>query len=417
LFSTETGEQIELTDPPGSEVGDVTPAVSPDGRTLIFSRVSPDFYNLSLWRLHLGAGYKPSGREEKIESPGMTNFGAAWLPNGREFVFTSGTGTNFGLWRLAVSKGAVPRRLDLGIAAAWPTISRLGNHLAFEVFQYDLNIWRVDLKGPRKEPSQPIRFISSTQIEQYPAYSPDGRRIAFMSERSGTDEIWICDSDGSGARQLTSFGGAAIYGPSWSPDSQNIALTVAQRGMKEDIYVVSVKGGVPRRITTDPAEDKWPYWSHDGKWIYFSSTRSGREEIWKTPYNGGEAVQITRNSGDIPQESEDGKFLYYMKGWPDAVSVWRTSVDGNQEAKVLESVHSEGQWTVSKEGIYFFRPPDKMGHSDICFYEFASGQIRKVLTIQRPVNTHIAVSPDGRTILYPQSDESGSVLMLVENFR
>jgi serine/threonine protein kinase len=417
LFSTETGEQIELTDPPGSEVGDVTPAVSPDGRTLIFSRVSPDFYNLSLWRLHLGAGYKPSGREEKIESPGMTNFGAAWLPNGREFVFTSGTGTNFGLWRLAISKGAVPRRLDLGIAAAWPTISRLGNRLAFEVSQYDLNIWRVDLKGPHKEPSQPIRFISSTQIEQYPAYSPDGRRIAFMSERSGTDEIWICDGDGSGARQLTSFGGAAIYGPSWSPDSQNIALTVAQRGMKEDIYVVTVKGGVPRRITTDPAEDKWPYWSHDGKWIYFSSTRSGREEIWKTPYNGGEAVQITRNSGDIPQESEDGKFLYYMKGWPDAVSVWRTSVDGNQEAKVLESVHSEGQWTVSKEGIYFFRPPDKMGHSDICFYEFASGQIRKVLTIQRPVNTHIAVSPDGRTILYPQSDESGSVLMLVENFR
>jgi len=68
--------------------------------------------------LHLGAGYKPSGREEKIESPGMTNFGAAWLPNGREFVFTSGTGTNFGLWRLAISKGAVPRRLDLGIAAA-----------------------------------------------------------------------------------------------------------------------------------------------------------------------------------------------------------------------------------------------------------------------------------------------------------
>ena len=417
LFSTETGEQIELTNPPSSEVGDVTPAVSPDGRTLIFSRVSPDFYNLSLWVLHLGAGYKPSGREEKIESPGMTNFGAAWLPNGREFVFTSGTGTNFGLWRLAVSKGAVPRRLDLGIAAAWPTISRLGNRLAFEVFQFDLNIWRVDLKGPGKEPSQPIRFISSTQIEQYPAYSPDGRRIAFMSERSGTDEIWICASDGSKTMQLTSFGGAAIYGPSWSPDSQNIALTVAQKGMKEDIYVVSVNGGVPRRMTTDPAEDKWPYWSHDGKWIYFASTRTGREEIWKMPASGGDAVQITRNSGDSPQESPDGKFLYYMKGWPEAVTVWRAQVDGSQETRVLDSVHSEGQWTVGKEGIYFFRTPDKMGHSDICFYEFASGQIRKVLTVQMPVNNHIAVSPDGRTILYPQSDESGSVLMLVENFR
>ena len=417
LFSTETGEQIELTNPPSSEVGDVTPAVSPDGRTLIFSRVLPDFSNLSLWMLHLGEGYKPRGKEEQIQSPGMTNFGTAWLPNGREFVFTSGTGTNFGLWRLAVSKGAVPRRLDLGVAAAQPTISRLGNRLAFQVFQYDLNIWRVDLKGPGKGPSQPIRFISSTQIEQYPAYSPDGRRIAFMSERSGTEEIWICDSDGSGTRQLTSFGGAAIYAPSWSPDSQKVALTVAQRGMKDDVYVVNASGGAPRRMTTDPAEDKWPDWSHDGKWIYFSSTRSGREEIWKMPSGGGEAVQITRNSGDIPQESTDGKFLYYMKGWPDAVSVWRASVDGNREAKVLDSVHSEGQWAVGKDGIYFFRPADKMGHSDICFYEFASGQIRKVLTIQGPVNTHIAVSPDGRTILYPQSDESGSVLMLVDNFR
>jgi eukaryotic-like serine/threonine-protein kinase len=417
LFSTETGEQIQLTNPPNSEVGDVAPAISPDGRTLIFSRVSPDFYNLSLWMLHLGAGYKPSGMEEKIESPGMTNFGAAWLPNGREFVFTSGTGTNFALWRLAPSKGAVPRRLDLGIAAAGPTISRLGNRLAFEVFQYDLNIWRVDLKEPGKEPSQPIRFISSTQIEDYPAYSSDGRRISFMSQRSGAQEIWICDGDGDGTRQLTSFGGAAIYGPSWSPDSQKVALTVALKGMKEDIYVVSAGGDVPRRMTTDPAEDKWPYWSHDGKWIYFSSTRSGREEIWKMPSSGGDAVQITRTSGDIPQESPDGKFLYYMKGWPDAVSVWRASVDGNQEVKVLDSVHSEGQWAVAKEGIYFFRPPDKMGHSDICFYEFASGQIRKVLTIQRAVSTHIAVSPDGRTVLYPQSDESGSVLMLVDNFR
>ncbi len=62
LFSTETGEQIELTNPPSSEVGDVTPAVSPDGRTLIFSRVSPDFSNLSLWMLHLGEGLQAAGQ-------------------------------------------------------------------------------------------------------------------------------------------------------------------------------------------------------------------------------------------------------------------------------------------------------------------------------------------------------------------
>jgi hypothetical protein len=92
-------------------------------------------------------------------------------------------------------------------------------------------------------------------------------------------------------------------------------------------------------------------------------------------------------------------------------------VDGNQETKVLDSVHSEGKWAVGKEGIYFFRTPDSMGHSDICFYEFATGQIRKMVTIVRTVDNNIAVSPDGHTILYSQSDESGGVLMLVENFR
>lgn len=418
LYSTETGEQRPLTNPPIEEIGDTAPAVSPDGRTLVFSRASPDFYNVTLWLLHLGEGYQPLGKEEKVQTGNMTNVGAAWLPDDGEFVFGSGTGTNFGLWRIALSNGAIPKRINLDASnASSPAISRLGNRLAFTTEQSDLNIWRVDLKGPGQELGKPFRFISSTQLEMYPAYSPDGRRIAFMSQRSGTTEIWLCDSDGSKAAQLTSFGGAAIYGPSWSPDSQNIAFTAAQKGMKDDVYSISANGGAPRRLTTHPAEDKWPYWSHDGKWIYFSSTRSGREEIWKMPSNGGEAVQITRNSGDVPQESPDGKFLYYMKGWPDAVSVWRAAVDGNQEVNVLDSVHSEGQWAVGKEGIYFFRTPDKIGHSDICFYEFATGQIRKVLTIQRPVNNHIAVSPDGRTILYPQSDESGSVLMLVENFR
>ena len=418
LYSVETGEQRPLTDPPIEENGDTAPSVSPDGRILVFSRVSPDFYNRTLWLLHLGEGYQPLGKEEKVQTSNMTNVGAAWLPDGSEFVFGSGQEPDLGLWRIAVSSGAIPRRINLNASnASAPAISRLGRRLAFETERFDLNIWRIDLKGRGQKPGLPYRFIASTQLQKYPAYSPDGRRIAFMSERSGTDEIWICDSDGSKTAQLTSLGGSGIYGPSWSPDSQNIALTVAQKGMKEDIYVVSVNGGVPRRMTTDPAEDKWPYWSHDGKWIYFSSTRTGREEIWKMPSNGGEALQITRNSGDTPQESADGKYLYYMKGWPEAVSVWRASVDGNQEAKVLDSVHSEGQWTVGKEGIYFFRTPDKMGHSDICFYEFATGQIRKVLTIQRLVDTHIAVSPDGGAILYPQSDESGSVLMLVENFR
>jgi Tol biopolymer transport system component len=96
--------------------------------------------------------------------------------------------------------------------------------------------------------------------------------------------------------------------------------------------------------------------------------------------------------------------------------VWRTPVGGGEETKVLDSVHCGGLCAVVEQGIYFFAKPDEKGQSDIRFYEFATGGIKKILTIGQHVAPWIAVSPDGRTILYTEI-ETGSDLMLVENFR
>jgi Tol biopolymer transport system component/tRNA A-37 threonylcarbamoyl transferase component Bud32 len=243
LYSIETGERRLLTHLPAGEVGDTAPAVAPDARTLVFSRISPDYINSALWVLHLGEEYKPAGKEERIQTSNISNFGAAWLPDSSEFVFGSGTGTSFGLWRVAPSGGATPRRIDVGASSSYvPAVSRIGNRLAFATAKSDDHIWRIELKGADQNPTKPQRFISSTQSEEYPSFSPDGREIAFMSERSGNQEIWTCDRDGYKPTQLTSFSGAAIYGPSWSPDGQNIAFTVALKGMKDDVYTISVNG-------------------------------------------------------------------------------------------------------------------------------------------------------------------------------
>jgi Tol biopolymer transport system component len=81
-----------------------------------------------------------------------------------------------------------------------------------------------------------------------------------------------------------------------------------------DIYVVDANGNAPQKRATDPAEDLWPYWSREGLWLYFSSSRRGAE-IWKMPTKGGKEIQVTRDNGtDWPQESPDGKWLYYGKG-------------------------------------------------------------------------------------------------------
>ena len=135
------------------------------------------------------------------------------------------------------------------------------------------------------------------------------------------------------------------------------------------------------------------------------------------PAGGGEAIQITRNEGDVAKESADGKWLYYQKGWPARASVWRMPIDGGEETKILGGVLPWGAWTPGKEGIYFFTAPDKEGHKDLSIYEFATGKTRKILTLERQLGWGLAVSPDGRTILYSQLDDAGSELMLVENFR
>src|SRR5262249_40392655 len=155
-----------------------------------------------------------------------------------------------------------------------------------------------------------------------------------------------------------------------------------------------------RRLTTHPSKDRWAYWSRNGKWIYFTSTRSGDEEVWRMSTNGGDAVQLTRNRGDMPQESPDGKVIYYMKGYHvGAPSVWKMPVEGGEETQVFDSIHYDGQLNVADDGIYFFKKPDEKGHSDLCVFEFATGKSRKILTIERPVLSMTTLSPDSKTIL------------------
>jgi Tol biopolymer transport system component len=412
LLNVQTMEVRGLTTSPD----DYAPAFSPDGGVLAFRR-SGDPHLICL--LRLTKDYRPEGEPEWIAPTAERYariYGVAWTPDG-DIVFSSSNWASTGLWRVAAAAGAKPRRLAFASDGAFaPAVSRQGNRLAYAVDRTDTNIWRIDLRSPGQNPSIPVRLIASTREERDPAYSPDGKRIAFMSDRSGACEIWVCASDGSNPVQLTALGGPIVFGPKWSPDGQNIAFA-ALRERNADLYVVSANGGPPRRITTHPARDGWPYWSRDGQSLYFRSNRTSTGDIWKMPAKGGEAVRITRDGGDAPQESPDGRFVYYEKGWPAQSSVWRVPVAGGEEVKVLDSTHPEAGWTVGKQGIYFFTPPDGQGRSDICLYKFSTGKTSRLLTIERSVYYRIAVSPDERTILYGQFDQAGSDLMLVENFR
>ena len=423
VLSLDTGEKHRLTFPPSGR-NDDCPAFSPDGRSLVFSRNFATGVS-EIYLLALSENLTAKQEPKQLTFKNEWSKGPVWTANGREIIFSSGVGSYEGsgwlpgarpeLWRMPVPGSGAPAQPHVtAIQGATPAISRQGNRLAYTRSLTDINIWRLEVPGSNRRASEPVNLISSTHYEDSPQYSPDGKRVVFCSSRSGTREIWVCESDGSHAVQLTSLGATMTGSPRWSPDGRRIVFDSNIAGQVE-LYVIDANGGRPRRLTNHPADDCIASYSRDGRWIYFDSDRTGRREIWKMPAEGGQAIQVTRNGGTVAFESVDRAFVYYNKD-TEPTGLWRIPVEGGAETEVLKSVATYA-FAVANKGIYFEQSHRDRGTS-LQFLSFATGKVTTIGTIRRPVaDLGLSVSPDERYLLYTQGDQTGSDLMLVENFR
>src|SRR5262249_54767118 len=144
------------------------------------------------------------------------------------------------------------------------------NALVFARQREQSQIWRLELDGTSHRGRTPRQLISSSGLDLRPQYSPDGKRIAFISLRSGYAEIWVCDADGSHAIPITSKSDPSVGDPFWAPDGRFLAFNEAPEG-KYEIFKISSSGGAATRMTDNPAMDVRPSWSIDGEWIFFAS--------------------------------------------------------------------------------------------------------------------------------------------------
>jgi len=335
------------------------------------------------------------------------------MPDGERILFSS----NGGLWTLPILGAGTPSRVPfVGEDGLMPAVSRpLPGQPARLVYVHsyeDQNIWRVDTSGPgAPTTSAPVVAISSTKKDLTPQFSPDGRRVAFTSARSGEMEIWLADPDGSNAVQLTSMG--AIPGfARWSPDGHSIVFHSNPEGQAE-VYLVSAAGGNPRNLTSHPGSDAFPNFSPDGRWIYFCSNRAGGNSVWKVPSSGGDPVQVTSRPGTMSLMSPNGADLYYVETFDRPSPLWRLPLAGGVAIKVLEGV-VRSNFAVLDGGIYYVDQPS--GEARLQYFDFATGRSRTVASNLGNVGLGLTVSPDGRTILYTRNDSSVDDLMLVENF-
>lgn len=400
LLSLDSREIRKLTSPTPSS-SDFNPEISPDGQTLAFVRASQatSIYTIAI----------SGGKEQLLFSNNRSKQGLAWTPDGRALVFTNGNG----LWKIPL-RGGQPERLQVGQDGVEASIR--GSRLAYVQRFSVLNIWKRHLHSSGSAES-PDKLLPSTRMQSGPQFSPDGTRIAFESTRSGAYEIWVCQSDGTGLIQVTNFGPSEAGTPRWSPDGQQIVFD-GFPDESADVYVVDSQGGAPRKLTKESSNENVPSWSGDGRWIYFASDRTGGWEVWKMPFTGGSAVQVTRHGGYAALESPDGKFLYYAKG-RNIPGLWRIPTNGGDEVEVIGSFEGGywGYWAVVDNGIYYLDLTDK---PRIAFFDITTHRSTPLFDLESdPVKgvAGLAISPDKGTILYTQLDGSSTEIILVENFR
>jgi Tol biopolymer transport system component len=281
---------------------------------------------------------------------------------------------------------------------------------------WDTNILRVRLQPSGQAAGAPEEFVQSNLVDGSAAWSPDGRWIAFASERSGGLQMWLCNPDGTNLRQLTvmdsTWGMAAV----WSPDSQWIAFAADQGGTQQ-LYVLNIRGGPAKRLTSDPVAVWDPQWSSDGRWLYYWSNRTGSDEVWKVPREGG--AEAPAQGIRMGRMDPDRAYVYFAQEEGNQVSIWREPVTGGQPSKVLAG--AAWDFAISRKGLYYAAPgpPEALWNKWVAFYDFATRRIAKIADLRYGTlsGTGFTVSPDGHYLMYTQCDRETDDLMLVENFR
>jgi len=221
----------------------------------------------------------------------------------------------------------------------------------------------------------------------------------------------MSDSDGNNLLQLSKLNGDTAF-PRWSPDGKKIAFD-SRRSGNQEIYVVDVSERVPKKLVTNFRQMSRPNWSRNGRWIYFSSDELG----YRCAMMGGNAVRVGEQlGGEFFQESFDGNVVYSANRQQNTgPNVF--SLDGAFPESAVEGlppIIHQGLWTVVPGGIYFV-PAD--APQSLRYFDFATKKIRQIFEAPKNFGTGLSVSPGGDSILYSQADEDNTDIMLVDHFQ
>jgi Tol biopolymer transport system component len=395
------------------------PALSPaHGRIAFMSYIdgNPEIYTINA---------DGSEQTRLTNDPAIENM-PAWSPDGKRIAFTSSrdatTDGNVGIYieiYVMNADGSQPTRLTSNLAQdESPAWSPDGKQIAF-VSKRDATtdeFYSEEIYVMNADGSQQTRLTNNTARDEMPAWSPDGRQIAFVSNRDdNASRIYVMNADGSQQTPLTDRSGLM---PAWSPDGKQIAFYT-----NDEIYVMNADGSQQTRITSNSGLAQMPTWSPDGKHIACVLIRDGNADIYVMNADGSQQTRITSHAETdyYPAWSPDGQrpdgqriAFVSSRDYYNAIHV--VNADGSQQIPLTDNNGIEGRpvWSPDAQRIAFIRLSGERYDKSEIYVMNADGSQEIPLANDPKSETSPVWSPDGQRIAF-ESERDGNREIYVVN--
>lgn len=339
VISPDGGESRWLTNPEDFAASDFMPRFSPAGDQIAFVRHAADTRQASLYMADV-----ESGEVTPVGTIRGQFFGLDWMDDGAVVLSGRRSGA-WGIWSVVIAGADVRMmsRLSSGNLVASPD----GRQLAVSHYGIDTNIWRWNADSRETQ-----LLIGSTQWDGQPDLSTDGEKLAFISDRSGSPQVWVSDSDGGDARQLTFEEPGEVSEPRWSPDSDEIIFTLTRNG-RTVLRSVEIDKAYP--VPTLPGDPvaRSGNWTQDGGALVFSCRRDSGWQICKRNLPDGDIQVLTEGGGIYPADPLGDGYVYYTRLYQNGL--WRVSESGGAEEMFWGEfpMHSAASWDLVEGELYY----------------------------------------------------------------